>query len=272
MFYKLVFKKVLLFAGCMVMLSGFAQDRKSKILEAALEVNKGHSHNDYLQDAPFYNAYKAGMGSIEADVFLVNGVLHVAHERHEVKPGKTLLTSYLIPLAKKFKANGNKPYADGQLKLQLVIDIKDNFELVIPVLIKEIAPYLQVFDESKNKNAVKLVLSGNMPVPDDFQNYPSHIYFDGRPYLNYSSTQLERVAMISDALANYTKWKGLEALSANDHDKLAAVVKKAHQLNKPFRFWGTGDNKSTWITLKSLGVNWINTDHPDKLNLFYREQ
>ncbi len=34
-----------------------------------------HSHNDYEQPIPFWTAYNAQFGSIEADVFLVDGRL-----------------------------------------------------------------------------------------------------------------------------------------------------------------------------------------------------
>ena len=40
-------------------------------------VENVHSHNDYLQNVPFYTAYSARCASIEADVFLVDGELYV---------------------------------------------------------------------------------------------------------------------------------------------------------------------------------------------------
>jgi hypothetical protein len=36
-----------------------------------------HSHNDYEQRVPFWTAYNAQFGSIEADIFLVDGRLMV---------------------------------------------------------------------------------------------------------------------------------------------------------------------------------------------------
>ena len=49
-----------------------------------------HSHNDYAQKRPFWGAYEAGADSIEADVFLVDGDLLVAHSRRELKKENTL--------------------------------------------------------------------------------------------------------------------------------------------------------------------------------------
>jgi len=49
-----------------------------------------HSHNDYAQKRPFWGAYEAGADSIEADVFLVDGELLVAHSRKGLKKENTL--------------------------------------------------------------------------------------------------------------------------------------------------------------------------------------
>src|SRR5689334_17418060 len=46
----------------------------------------GHSHNDYRQKHPLTDALRLGYLSIEADVFLVDGDLLVAHEREECRP------------------------------------------------------------------------------------------------------------------------------------------------------------------------------------------
>ena len=53
-----------------------------------LNAGNGHSHNDYKQQIPLLEAYYAGMGSIEADVFYRDGELYVAHDSKEIKPGK----------------------------------------------------------------------------------------------------------------------------------------------------------------------------------------
>ena len=60
----------------------------------------GHSHNDYAQKYPFTTAFKAQMGSIEADVHWVNNQLYVAHDAKDLNPNATLDNLYLKPLAK----------------------------------------------------------------------------------------------------------------------------------------------------------------------------
>jgi alkaline phosphatase len=232
-------------------------------------VNRGHSHNDYRQQIPLIKAYEAGMGSIEADVFLRHGQLCVAHDSAEINTEVTLKKLYLDPLAGFYSKSGNMPYRDSNLNLQLVIDIKENYKQVLPILIRELNAYPNTFNSVKNSKAIRIVISGDMPSPMEFKNYPDCISFDGRPYINYTKEQLKRIAMISDDLKKYTKWKGVGTLPKADQEKLKALVKQAHQQDKPFRFWATQDNPNTWNVLEKLGVGWINTDQPEKLRQFY---
>nr|WP_249665291.1 alkaline phosphatase [Mucilaginibacter sp. Bleaf8] len=239
------------------------------VFAQSLNANRAHSHNDYKQNIPFLQAYYSGAGSIEADVFLLNGKLYVAHERNEIAEGRTLDELYLKPLAALFRKNGNRPYADSTQSLQLVIDIKEDHAHVIPALINELKPYRDVFTSTANAHGVKIVLSGDMPQPAQYSQYPAYISFDGRPNINYTPDQLKRIAMISDELSTYTVWNGKGTLTPPDSVKITALINAAHQQHKPFRFWATQDSPNTWIQLEKLGADWINTDHPQQVHDFF---
>lgn len=237
--------------------------------QTPLSYNRGHSHNDYHQHIPLLTAYYAGMGSIEADVFLKNGELFVAHDTAEIREEATLKKLYLEPLAKLYAKNGNRPYRDSTLSLQLVIDIKQDYRDVLVQLIKELSVYPHVFNPENHRKAIRIVLSGNMPAPAEFKKYPEYISFDGRPNMLYTDEQLKRIAMISDNLKSYTQWNGKGLPVKTDEARLRAVIEKAHQKHKPFRFWASQDSPNTWIVLEKLGADWINTDQPEKLHQFY---
>lgn len=255
--------KYIALAACLTLsLSAFGQQAKRT-------ANIGHSHNDYNQKFPFYEAYYAGLGSVEADVFLKNGKLLVAHNEADTDPSRDLVTLYLEPIAKAFKKNGGHAYADTTQHLQLLIDIKAGHQAVLAELVAELKPYLEVFDATRNKNAVKVLISGDVPPAANFRDYPNYIFFDGRPSRTYTPDQLERIGMISDDLASYSKWNGKGTPTPADKEKLTALVKQAHQANKPFRFWGTKDNINSWKELELMGADWIGTDHPEKLAEFY---
>lgn len=231
--------------------------------------NSGHSHNDYNQNFPFFEAYYAGMGSVEADVFLKNGKLLVAHNEEDTDAGKTLESLYLAPIARTFKTNKGHIYADTSKHMQLLIDIKANHQEVLAKLIEELKPYQEVFNSKFNKNALRVIISGDVPPAENFKNYPDYIFFDGRPSRNYTPDQLNRIGMISEDLATYSIWNGKGTPTPADFGKLTEVITGAHQLNKPFRFWGTKDNPNSWKELENMGADWIGTDHPARLQEFY---
>ncbi len=239
--------------------------------QIGVSFKNGHSHNDYHQPIPLLNSYHARMGSIEADVFLKNGQLYVAHDSTEITKDATLRKLYLEPLAEKYVKNGHSPYPDPAQKLQLVIDIKKDYQLVLPVLIEELKSFNTIFDKTKNPKAITIAISGDMPLPSAFKNYPEYISFDGRPNIEYTPLQLKRVVMISADIKKYTTWNGRGTLTTADKLKLKSVIEKAHKQQKPFRFWGTADGPETWLELKKLGVDWINTDQPERLQNFYQQ-
>ena len=72
-----------------------------------------HGHNDYLQPRPLQTALELGLGSVEADVFLVDGELRVGHERWQLRAGRTLAALYLEPLAAFARAHGGRVRSDG---------------------------------------------------------------------------------------------------------------------------------------------------------------
>jgi alkaline phosphatase len=231
--------------------------------------NSGHSHNDYSQNFPFYQAYYAGMGSIEADVYLKNGKLLVAHNEEDTEPFKDLKSLYLEPIAKAFAQNKGRVYADSSRKMQLLIDIKAGHKEVLKQLIVDLKPYLSSFDQQQNKNAVQILISGDVPPAANFKDYPKYISFDGRTTNTYTAEQLTRIGMVSESIATFTVWNGKGTPTPADKLKLVNAIKIAHQWNKPFRFWGTKDNPNTWKELENMGADWIGTDHPEKLQAYY---
>src|SRR5690625_3927957 len=150
-----------------------------------------HSHNDYEQNLPFYDAYARHFGSIEADVWAVKGKLMVAHDEKAIRKGRTFTKLYLSPLMGRLKVNKGKAYKNGQ-PLQLLIDLKSSYAEVLPILKKLIQPYYHYFDTRNNPDAVRLVISGNMPPPDSLHYFDPVFTFDGRIGNVYPEKDLQR--------------------------------------------------------------------------------
>ncbi|HEY3914204.1 MAG TPA: hypothetical protein VGN61_06930, partial [Verrucomicrobiae bacterium] len=71
-----------------------------------LLITQAHAHNDYVHTHPLFDALDNGFCSVEADIYLTNGQLLVAHELSKVKPANTLQALYLDPLRARVKKNG----------------------------------------------------------------------------------------------------------------------------------------------------------------------
>lgn len=230
-----------------------------------------HSHNDYEQKVPFELAYQAHFGSIEADIWEVNGELFVAHDRDQITPERTLEALYIQPIVAKFKANKGKAWSDRKGTLQLLIDLKTPFNPTLDLLAKKLEKYPEVFDPAANPKAVRVVVSGNMPSPEQYRNYPAFISFDGRPNQKFTPEQLKRVAIISDNLTNHITWRGKEPISDTERNKLNALISSIHELKKPVRFWNSPDTPEAWQVMKNLQVDFINTDHIHELANFLNQ-
>lgn len=227
-----------------------------------------HSHNDYEQKVPFEWAYLAHFGSIEADIWAVNGELFVAHDRNQVTPEKTLDALYIQPIVSKFRANGGKAWNDREGTFQLLIDLKTPVEPTLSLLAEKLKKYPEVFNPAVNPNAVKIVITGNRPNPELFENYPRFIFFDGLFKMQYDKKQLERVALFSDNLANQVLWNGKNGITSADLKKLTQLVDSVHQLKQRIRFWNAPDTPHAWQQLMDLRVDFINTDHIQQLESF----
>src|SRR5438552_6105912 len=81
-----------------------------------------HAHNDYEHKRPLFDALDHGFCSVEADIFLVEGQLLVAHNRSQTKPERTLQSLYLDPLRARVKKNAGRVYPAGP-EVTLLIDI-----------------------------------------------------------------------------------------------------------------------------------------------------
>jgi hypothetical protein len=227
-------------------------------------VSNAHSHNDYEQRIPFWMAFNAGFGSIEADVFLIDSVLYVAHDRGELRRNMKLDTAYLLPLLRCLQKNEGRPYADSSKKLQMLIDIKTNSTTTLNALIS----LLKKYPELIRSTSLTWVITGNRPADVLFTSYPGFILFDGALDKNYSQEALSKIAMMSDDFRKYSSWKGENNLPERDDSVLISAIKKSHGLQKPVRFWDAPDNANAWHAFMVLQADYINTDHIDSLAVF----
>ncbi len=219
-----------------------------------------HSHNDYKQDTAFHLAYGHGFGSIEVDVFSVNGDLLVAHDRKEIRMDRSLKKLYLEPLTTELSK-------DAKRIVQLLVDVKGSPDTVLPILVAQLQPLKRFF----KKGQLKVLISGNRPLPASYAMYPEVLFFDDDLKQPHNKEDWKRVGLVSLQFSLFSAWKGLDTIPAKDEDRLRRIVNSVHAAGKSIRFWDAPDNVNGWKALMKLGVDFIGTDRIEALSRFVKE-
>jgi alkaline phosphatase len=216
-----------------------------------------HSHNDYEQASPFWAAWQQQWGSIEADIWLVEGRILIGHDREEIRAGRTLEEYYIKPLLACIGRNNGHPYADPARQLVMLIDIKADSVAALASLIA----LLDKYPVLEHCSCLKWVISGNRPAPSLYPSYPAFIAFDGILHARYSPSELSRIAMMSDDLRYYAQWDQGSGLPATGLDSLKEAIGRSHAAHLPVRLWDAPDFPAAWRQLMDLRVDYLNTDH-----------
>ena len=218
---------------------------------------KLHSHNDYLRNAPFWEAFGAGSASIEVDVILQNGELMAAHEMESIQPERTLKSLYLEPI-QKAKALGMIDSFD----FHLLIDSKTEGYSTLEQIVNDASKFEELLYSNQNPKGLKLIISGNRPKPEDYKNYPEWIFFDYQSKVLTSDLPWEKIGMVSLSFRQFSVWNGKGRIVEAEKTKLDEFISLVHSFNRPVRFWGSPDGKTAWKAFYEMGVDFINTDDP----------
>lgn len=243
---------------------------------AVVPLAQAHAHNDYRHERPLLDALAHGFTGVEADIFLVDGDLYVAHDREEITPERTLRRLYLDPLTERVRENGGHVYPNGP-QVTLLIDIKSEAVPAYRVLHRILAEYRDIFTsfgpDGRTDGAVLAVVSGNRPY--EFMSLQTIRYAgcDGRLTDLQSDAPADLIPLISDNWTNHFTWRGLGEIPAEERRKLREIVQVSHEKGRRVRFWATPDNPSPardalWRELAAAGVDMINTDDLDGLQQF----
>jgi len=224
---------------------------------------QAHAHNDYEHAHPLTDALNCGFCSVEADIYLANGELLVAHNRSEVKPGRTLQALYLEPLRQRVKANGGHVYP-GSAEFTLLVDLKTDWQTSYPVLRAVLQEYADVLTRfragMKETNAVTVILTGDRSKEMFAGESVRWAALDGALTDLNGGEPASLVPWISSNWRSTFKWNGLGSMPTFERDKLKQIVTKAHQAGRRVRFWGSPDQSVFWREMLDADVDLINTD------------
>ena len=240
-------------------------------LAIAAPLPRAHSHNDYEHKRPLLDALDQGFTSVEADIYLVEGKLLVAHDRKDLKPERTLQALYLEPLAARVAKNGGQVHAGGN-GFTLLVDIKDHAAATYAVLRTELASHSAMLTRFTPTNttpgAITVVLSGNRPTEQVAAEPVRWCGIDGRFAELTNNLSPHLVPLVSDSWKTHFEWAKDGLLAEADRTKLRALVTRAHGEGRKIRFWGAQDQPYIWREQFDAGVDYINTDKLAELAAF----
>ena len=226
-------------------------------------VLRGHSHNDYEHRRPLWHALEAGMTSVEADIYLVDGELLVGHDLEDLVAGKTLSKHYLEPLAKLAREHGGRVYPDWP-ELILLVDIKSDGEAVYPYLLHELTKVGDVVGKSE-VGAFRVVVSGDAPRDLILQDQEMWMAVDGRPGDLGKGYGVRSMPLISTSWWSSIGWLEAKSLPSDKRAIFKDLVERTHAEGKRIRFWALPDRPDMWELAWKGGVDLINTDRPPQL-------
>ncbi|MFJ8848077.1 phosphatidylinositol-specific phospholipase C/glycerophosphodiester phosphodiesterase family protein [Streptomyces cyaneofuscatus] len=257
-----------------------AVGRPSRPRPRSRPLRHAHAHNDYLHPRPLHDALAHGFTSVEADIFLVDGELLVAHDPTGLDPSRTLAGLYLEPLRALVRAGHGSVYPHHRPPLQLLIDIKADGVAAYRELDRQLARYGSLFTRYHHgrvrPGAVTAVISGDRAARAPMEAQRTRLaFYDGRLDDLGTASPASFTPLIS---ANWTQtfgWLGAGPFPRAERDRLRTLVSTAHREARRIRFWATPDlpgpeREAVWSELLAAGADHLNTDDLAGLERFLR--
>jgi hypothetical protein len=224
------------------------------------------AHNDYFHKRPLYDALDNGYANVEADIFLQDDKLVVAHIYPFFKDGRRELEDlYFKPLFDRIAKNEGQVYKGYDCPITLMIDIKTDavrtYRALKPLLEKYRSILTRYEDGKVFIRPVTVVLSGNKPYDMIKAETKRLAFIDANLKEATRDTSYTHVyAMASCKYSNLIRWNGTGEMPRKERSLLKAYVETAHKYGKKVRLWASPDNKTVWQELLNCGVDLINTD------------
>ncbi len=242
-------------------------------------LERAHAHNDYEHDRPLLDALDHGFTSAEADVWLVDGELHIGHDGPDL--GRTLRSTYLEPLTQRFRENGGSVHRQWRDTFRLLVDVKSEGRAAWPVIESQLAEYPQLFTAYRqgrvHERAVTAVISGNRALAAMQAASTRFSFYDGRMGDLGGPLGAELVPLISDNWTRHFTWLGVGPMPEAERARLRTIVATAHARGQEVRFWATPDaalpnREALWRELVAADVDVLNTDDLAGLQQFLLTQ
>lgn len=235
-----------------------------------ISLPNAYAHNDYWHKRPLYDALDNGFTHIEADIYLRDNTLVVAHVLPRLRMHKTLDSLYLKPLMACINGKGDHC---PDFPITLMIDIKSDANetyLALKQLLEKYRPFLSVCEDGVYKQGkITIVLTGHKPV-ELLRAEKSRLAFVDEDLLEVRKDTIVQnfYQTASCRYSHILNWRGDGPIPSVEQQRLCNYVSQAHRYGKKVRLWASPENAIVWRALLDCGVDLINTDQLEKLKNF----
>lgn len=237
---------------------------------------RAFAHNDYWHSRPLYDALDHGFLNVEADIYLRDDELLVAHLLPAFRKKRTLEQLYLKPLLDYYDGR-NSEIKYPLYPITLMIDIKSDAEKTyakLAEILKNYKSILSSYDNGEVKQGkVTIVLTGNKPYQVIREQTLRYAFIDED--LMQVRTDTTSNAVYQTASCKYSRllnWTGKGPMPESQRQLLISYVTVAHQYKKRVRLWASPENKEVWRALLDCDVDLINTDKLAELRDFFENK
>lgn len=231
-----------------------------------------YAHNDYWHKRPLMDALNNGFTYVEADVYLRNNKLIVAHILPCFKKKRTLEELYLKPLLNYMDLNNKNLFKANNYPITLMIDIKSDANKTYKALILLLDKYKSMLSEYNNGDVttrnVTIVITGHKAYELIKGSINRLVFLDEnlKQAVNDSSSNLYPIA--SCKYSSILQWKGKGNITEDEIQRLEYFVAEAHKSGRKVRLWASPENRVVWSQLLKCNVDLINTNKLVRLKNF----
>ncbi len=234
-----------------------------------IQLPNAYAHNDYWHKRPLYDALNNGFSYVEADVFLRNDQLIVAHTMPVFGKKKTLEQLYLKPLSEYAALQSE----NDRYPVTLMIDIKSGATKTYEALLQLLEKYRSILSSYENgeffQRSVTIVITGHKPMALIDAATNNRIVFADEDLRKTGRDCCKNLYPIASCkYSRIVKWKGKGLMPDDDRAQLKDYVAQAHANGRKVRLWASPENKTVWKELLQCNVDLINTNKLEKLKKF----
>jgi hypothetical protein len=233
-----------------------------------------YAHNDYYHKRPLLDALDNGFTYVEADVYLRDNQLVVAHILPRFKKVKTLEALYLVPLMNYISGYEKSPqrYGGNPCSLTLMIDIKSKAGRTYEALELLLEKYKSILSDFTSGQItirnVTVVVTGHKPTELITEQKSRLVFMDEDLKQADKDSSVNIYPIASCKYSSLIKWKGKGFINEEEVQRLKYYVAQAHKNGRKVRLWASPENKKVWGELLKCNVDLINTDKLTALRKF----